>query len=111
MNYAHAHLVLNHVPVILFPAGVLLFAYAVLSKDDKLKRVSFAVFVLVALAAIAVYLTGNEAEELIEDLPGVADRTPVWLIGRLTRTRIRPLSIPAKPNSQPLAGCPKAEKG
>ena len=73
MNYAHLHLMLNHIPVILFPAGVLLLAYGMIAKDDRLKRLSFVVFVLVALATIPVYLTGGEAEEVVEDLPGIVE--------------------------------------
>lgn len=73
MNPAHVHLLMNHIPVIGVGAGLLLLAYAVMKKNDEMIRVSLASFVLLALVAIPVYLTGKSAEEIVEDLPGVSE--------------------------------------
>jgi hypothetical protein len=42
-------------------------------KSEELKKMSLWVFVLVALVALPVYLTGEPAEEVVEHLPGVAE--------------------------------------
>jgi uncharacterized membrane protein len=73
MNPAHLHLALNHVPVLgaLFALGLL--AWGLLRRDDSVQRTALSAFVLVALAAIPVYLTGEPAEEVVERLAGVAE--------------------------------------
>jgi hypothetical protein len=73
MNWAHVHLMLNHLPVIGSIFGLLLLLFALLRKSEELKRVSFGVFVLTALLALPVYFTGEPASEIVEHLPGVAE--------------------------------------
>ncbi|MBI3949328.1 MAG: hypothetical protein HY314_02575 [Acidobacteria bacterium] len=72
MNPAHVHLILNHIPVIGSVVGLLLLIVATARRSSELKKVSLGVFVVIALIAIPVYLTGEPAEEVIEHLPGVA---------------------------------------
>jgi uncharacterized membrane protein YeaQ/YmgE (transglycosylase-associated protein family) len=73
MSPVHLHLLLNHVPVIGTIVAILLLGYALLRGSSELVRVSLGMFVLLALAAVLVYLTGEPAEELVEDLPGVSE--------------------------------------
>jgi uncharacterized membrane protein len=73
MNWAHIHLLLNHIPVIGFILGVLLSLLAVLKKSEELKRVTMGIFVFTAAIALPVYFTGEPAEELVEHLPGVSE--------------------------------------
>jgi putative effector of murein hydrolase LrgA (UPF0299 family) len=73
MNWAHVHLMINHLPVIGSIFGVLLLLFALLRKSEELKRVSFGVFVFTALLALPVYFTGEPAGEVVEHLPGVAE--------------------------------------
>jgi len=72
MNWAHVHLMLNHLPVLGTIFGLLLLGWAVLRRNEALQRVALGTFVLTALAAVLVYLTGEPAEELVEDLAGTA---------------------------------------
>ena len=72
MNWAHAHLILNHLPVLGTIFGLALLAWAVVRRDDTLQRAALATFVLAALAAIPVFLTGEPSEEIVEDLAGTA---------------------------------------
>lgn len=72
MNGAHFHLLLNHLPVLGTAFGLLLLLFALLRKSDELKQVSLGVLVLTALSAVPAYLTGEPAEEIVENLPGVA---------------------------------------
>jgi uncharacterized membrane protein len=73
MDPAHAHLILNHIPVIGLGAAILLLLYAFARRNDEMKKAALIGFVLLALAAIPVYLTGGEAEERVEHLPGVSE--------------------------------------
>ena len=73
MNWAHIHLLLNHLPVIGTIFGVLRLLFAWLRKSEELKRVSLGVFVLTALLALPVYFTGEPAEKVVERLPVVAE--------------------------------------
>lgn len=71
MSSAHLHLVLNHVPLfgLLFGGGVLL--YAVARASDVAARIALVFFVVSGLAAAGTYLTGEEAEEIVEGLSRV----------------------------------------
>lgn len=73
MDPAHAHLILNHIPVVGLGAAILLLLYAFVRSNDEMKKAALIGFVLLALAAIPVYLTGGEAEERVEHLPGVSE--------------------------------------
>ena len=73
MSWAHIHLALNHVPVIGLLIVLPLLAVARLRQSGELTRVSYALLVLLAAATVVVYLTGEPAEELIEDLPGFSE--------------------------------------
>lgn len=73
MNAAHIHLVLNHAPLFGVLAGIVLLLWGLLRRSYDVRLASYAAFILSALAAIAVYLTGGAAESLIEDPPGIKE--------------------------------------
>ena len=66
----HLHLLLNHLPVVgtAFTLVLLLVAFA--KNNAELKRVGLAFLVLIALLAVAVYLTGKSAEESVMQMEG-----------------------------------------
>ena len=72
MNAAHLHLLLNHVPVLGAFGLLLLFAIAFIRRDGSLARLTLALSVGVAAASIAVFLTGEPAEEIVEELARVS---------------------------------------
>ena len=72
MNLAHLHLLLNHFPTVGFSVGLGLFIVSLFGNNNDLKRMSLVIFFVLALLAIPVYLSGNAAEEIIKDLPGVS---------------------------------------
>ena len=73
MNTAYLHLLLNHLPVIGAIFGLVLLLWAMLQKSKELQSAGLGVFVLAALAAVPVYLSGEPAEKMVEYLPGVAE--------------------------------------
>jgi hypothetical protein len=72
MNAAHLHLILNHIPVIGILAGFIILTWGVIRRSDEVKTLGLAALVVTALVAIPVYLTGEPAEEIVENLPGVS---------------------------------------
>lgn len=68
----HIHLLLNHFPTVGFSVGLALFFVALLTKSDDLKKASLAIFFLIGLTTIAVYVTGSAAELAIQNLPDVS---------------------------------------
>jgi uncharacterized membrane protein len=73
LNWAHVHLIINHLPVIGVLGAFLLLIYAVIRKSDEVRTISFALFVLIALITVAVYFTGTFAEKVVKNLPGVTE--------------------------------------
>lgn len=73
MNAAHWHLVLNHIPLIGIGFVILLMIIALIRKSSELITVSLVFTILVALWAIPAYLTGEPAEEIVEDMPGISE--------------------------------------
>ena len=73
MNWAHVHLMLNHIPVIGIGFAVLLLAVSIARRSYELNTVALVFVTLVSLWAIPAYLTGEPAEEVVEDLPGVSE--------------------------------------
>lgn len=73
MSTVHLHLLLNHIPVIGTVIALCLLGYAALRRDDRLVRVCLGLFAVLALAAVAVFLTGEPAEEAVEGLAGVSE--------------------------------------
>src|SRR5438034_1720037 len=111
MNPAHIHLLLNHFPTIGFGIGLGLLLIALLGKSDDLKRTSLVIFFITAALAIATYVSGNDANAAIKDIPGLSPALisapesaalvafafmqatglfawlPLWLLRRLPRCR------------------------
>jgi hypothetical protein len=72
MNAPQIHLMMNHVPVIGVLFAALALAVGLLWRNAAILRLGLAMLVLVALAAIPVFLSGEPAEETVEDLAGVS---------------------------------------
>ena len=72
MNYAHLHLLLNHVPVIGAIVGVGLFLISFFRKERGPEESSYIIFAAVALLTIPAFLSGFGAQQMIKG-PGVSD--------------------------------------
>ena len=93
MDATHIHLMLNHFPILGTLFGIGLLAYGIFAKNNSIKHAAFVLFVLIALISIPVFLTGEGAEETVENLPGVSERLikeheefaekAIWLMGAL----------------------------
>lgn len=74
MNDAHFHLVVNHFPIIIPIIGLLVMAAGIGIKSEIIKRTAFGLFILGALFTLPAFGTGEGAEEIIENLPGIEER-------------------------------------
>jgi len=73
MNWAHVHIGINHAPVIGIIFAFLLLIWGMMKRSEEVKRISLGIFVIIALIAIPVYITGGGAEEVVKHLPGVSE--------------------------------------
>lgn len=71
MNEAHLHLLVNHLPIILPVAGLGILLAGLVFRSGILKRTAYILFMITALSAAAAAFSGEGAEEMVEDLPGV----------------------------------------
>jgi len=75
MSIVHLHLLMNHVPVVGTLFALLLFAAAIFLRETVSTRFALGFSAALALVAVAVYFTGEPAEEAIEKLAGISERT------------------------------------
>lgn len=71
MNDAHLHVAMNHFPVVgaVIAAGIL-FA-GIFKKNRNVQETALWLLIFIALLVIPVLLTGANAKEMIERLPGI----------------------------------------
>jgi uncharacterized membrane protein len=73
MDYSHIHLFMNHIPIWGGIFAFLFFVYSTAKKRNDLFKFSLWFFIVIALATIIVYLTGEPAGEPIKNLPGIGE--------------------------------------
>ncbi len=70
-NAAHWHTIIVHFPGFSLLFSLLLLLIAAVMKDGRFQRVALVFIVLTAAATILTARTGEKAEEIVEQLPGV----------------------------------------
>lgn len=73
MNTSQVHLALTHVPVILSLTGLVVLVVSLFIKNQTVTRVAFYILLVAGLLTIPVFLSGEGAEEIVENLPGVSE--------------------------------------
>ncbi len=73
MTAAHIHLLLNHIPVLAIFFGTIILAYGIFRKSGVARAAAMWSFLVVAVFAGATYLTGEPAEEIVEDYAHVSE--------------------------------------
>lgn len=71
MNWAHVHLVVNHAPVVGGFFVLALGAWAFVRRSAELRRAALLGSAFLAPAALLAFLSGREAEEVVEAFPDV----------------------------------------
>ena len=73
MSWAHIHLLLNHLPVVGIVVAIPILAWGIGRHHEEVIRLALALVATLAAVTIAVYLTGEPAEEAVEGLAGVSE--------------------------------------
>jgi uncharacterized membrane protein len=73
MDNTHLHLLLNHFPIIGTMIGTVILLFGFWKSNHQLQQVALTLLVIMALFAIPVFLTGEPADETVENLPGVSE--------------------------------------
>ncbi|MGK2858596.1 MAG: hypothetical protein ACSLFQ_15450 [Thermoanaerobaculia bacterium] len=71
MSAVEIHLALNHVPVVGYAGVLAILIWGLFRRSEEVQRLALAACVAVALITVAVYRTGEPAEDVAEKLPGV----------------------------------------
>ncbi|WP_428232785.1 hypothetical protein [Flavobacterium sp.] len=72
MNGAHYHLVLNHLPIIIPIAGLLILIGGFIVKSEIVKRTAYCIFILGAITGFAAIATGEGAEHVVKQIDGIS---------------------------------------
>ncbi len=73
MDELQIHLLFNHVPVIGTLAALLVVIIGLVMKINAVRMTGLAVYVAMALAVVPTYLTGEGAEDRVENIAGVSE--------------------------------------
>lgn len=73
MTLGHFHLMLNHVPILGVPLALMMLAYAHFFAADQVKRFALIFLLAVGVLSCGAYFTGEPAEKMVEELPGVSE--------------------------------------
>jgi uncharacterized membrane protein len=68
MNQAHLHMVFNHFPIIGLFFGIGILAFGIFKKQIILVNTAYVMFIFCMLMAKATMMTGEGAEEIVEEL-------------------------------------------
>lgn len=73
MNQAHFHLVVNHLPMIAPLIAVIVLFCGIIFRSEIVKRVAYFVFIMGAVMTLPAVLSGEGAEEVIENMNGISE--------------------------------------
>ena len=68
MNDAHLHMVVNHFPIIGLFFGIGILAFGIIKKQTILINTAYVIFIFCMIMAKATMMTGEGAEEIVEEL-------------------------------------------
>ncbi len=73
MNWAHVHLIVNHLPVILVPTSIALLVFARARRSAEVTNAGLVLLVVTSLIGGGVFLTGEPAEHAVEGVAGITE--------------------------------------
>jgi uncharacterized membrane protein len=74
-NLAHLHIAINHIPVVLVPAALVLLVVAVWRRSETLLRTGIVVAWVGAAFGVAAYFSGDEAADLVMAVEKAQEKT------------------------------------
>ncbi|HOY11897.1 MAG TPA: hypothetical protein PLY70_02105 [Saprospiraceae bacterium] len=73
MSQVHLHLLITHLPIFGSLIGALVLGYGLWVKSNQTKNAAFFIYIISAIGAGIAYLTGEGAEEAVENIQGVSE--------------------------------------
>lgn len=73
MNAAYIHLLLNHFPLILNVAAMVVILLGLIWRNEAVTKAALLLVVLTALLTIPVFMTGDGAAKIVKGMQGVDD--------------------------------------
>jgi uncharacterized membrane protein len=71
MNDAHLHMVVNHFPIVGTILAIGILIAGLLNKNQSIINTAYILFIIGAVFGILSMNTGEGAEKLVEDMPGI----------------------------------------
>jgi uncharacterized membrane protein len=71
MNQTHLHLLITHLPIFGSILGTFVLLYGLWKKSDQTIIAAYYVCIFSAIGAVIAYLTGEAAEETVENIQGI----------------------------------------
>jgi uncharacterized membrane protein len=71
MNDAHLHMVVNHFPIVGTILAIGILIAGLLNKNQSIINTAYVLFIIGAVFGILSMNTGEGAEKLVEDMPGI----------------------------------------
>lgn len=75
MNQTHIHLLITHLPIFGSILGGLVLAHGLWTNSNQTKIAAYNLFVISAIGSGIAYLTGEAAEETVENIQGIVEAT------------------------------------
>jgi hypothetical protein len=75
MDQTHIHLLITHLPIFGSILGGLVLLHGIGVRSDQTKIAAYYIFILSSIGAGIAYLTGEGAEETVENIQGVVEAT------------------------------------
>ena len=72
MSQTHIHLLITHLPIFGSILGALVLLDGIWNKSNQIKSAAYNLFVISSIGAIIAYVTGEGAEESVENIQGIA---------------------------------------
>ncbi|OKL38524.1 hypothetical protein [Pontibacter flavimaris] len=111
MDLTHIHLLLNHFPIVGTLIGGMVMLWGVAKKQKNIQNTAAAIVLAMALIAIPVFLTGEPAEERVEDLTGISEpmveeheeaaELAIWIMAAAGVASLAALALRHKSSSKP----------
>ncbi|MFY7860910.1 MAG: hypothetical protein ACOVP5_01690 [Chitinophagales bacterium] len=75
MNLTHLHLLITHLPIFGSILGGLVLAYGLWARSNDTKIAAYILLIISSIGAGLAYLTGEAAEETVENIQGIVETT------------------------------------
>ena len=111
LSAPQVHLFTNHIPIMGIPFILALLLYGLWRKREDIQRISMASLVIVGLLSVPAFLSGEGAEEAIEDQPGISEvlvehhedaaNLAFWFLEVLAASALISLAVFRRPKALP----------